>query len=73
MGWRRKKPAELSAEQQAAAELVRRAREQGLSTGPDGLLKQADEDAARTVRPELGWCGHDGVEFGRRQGIMDGE
>jgi putative transposase len=36
----RKKP-EPSAEQLAAEELVRRAREQGLSlTGPDGLLKQ---------------------------------
>lgn len=35
-----KKP-EASAEQQAAEELVRQAREQGLSlTGPDGLLKQ---------------------------------
>ena len=35
------KPAELSAEQQAAAELVRQAKERGLSlTGPDGLLKQ---------------------------------
>jgi putative transposase len=37
----KKKPAELSAEQQVAAELVRQARERGLSlTGPDGLLKQ---------------------------------
>ncbi len=38
----KKKPAvELSAEQRAAVEMVRRAREQGLSlTGPDGLLKQ---------------------------------
>ena len=37
----KKKPAELSAEQQAAAELVRQAKERGLSlTGPDGLLKQ---------------------------------
>ena len=36
-----KKKAEPSAEQQAAAELVRLAKEQGLSlTGPDGLLKQ---------------------------------
>jgi len=36
-----KKKPEASAEQQAAVELVRRAREQGLSlTGPDGLLKQ---------------------------------
>ncbi len=37
----KKKPAEQSAEQQAATELVRLAKEQGLSlTGPDGLLKQ---------------------------------
>src|SRR5258708_286781 len=37
----KKKPAELSAEQQVAAELVLQARERGLSlTGPDGLLKQ---------------------------------
>ena len=34
------KRAELSAEQRAAAELVRRAEERGLSLpGPDGLLK----------------------------------
>jgi putative transposase len=37
---REKKP-EPSAEEQAAVELVRLAKEQGLSlTGPDGLLKQ---------------------------------
>jgi hypothetical protein len=37
----RKQSAAVSAEQQAAAELVRLAKEQGLSlTGPDGLLKQ---------------------------------
>jgi putative transposase len=37
----KRKDAEQSAEQQAAAELVRLAKEQGLSlTGPDGLLKQ---------------------------------
>ena len=36
-----KKKPEPSAEQAAAEELVRQAREQGLSlTGPDGLLKQ---------------------------------
>jgi putative transposase len=35
-----KKTAEQTAEQRAAADLVRLAREQGLSlTGPDGLLK----------------------------------
>jgi putative transposase len=37
----RKKKPEPSAEEQAAVELVRLAKEQGLSlTGPDGLLKQ---------------------------------
>ena len=36
----KRKAGEQSAEQQAAAELVRLAKEQGLSlTGPDGLLK----------------------------------
>jgi putative transposase len=36
-----KKPAEQSAEQQVATELVRLARARGLAlTGPDGLLKQ---------------------------------
>jgi putative transposase len=38
---KKKEPSEESAEQQAATELVRLARERGLSlTGPDGLLKQ---------------------------------
>ncbi|MBY8862020.1 IS256 family transposase, partial [Nocardia sp. CA2R105] len=37
---RKKKPVEASAETLAAQELVRMAKEQGLSlTGPDGLLK----------------------------------
>ena len=37
----KKKRTEPTAEQLAAEELVRQAREQGLSlTGPDGLLKQ---------------------------------
>jgi putative transposase len=37
----RRKKLEPSAEEQAAVELVRLAKEQGLSlTGPDGLLKQ---------------------------------
>ena len=37
----KKKPAETSAEQQAAVELVRLAKEHGPSlTGPDGLLRQ---------------------------------
>ena len=39
-GVTKKKADEQSAEQQAAVELVRLARERGLSlTGPDGLLK----------------------------------
>src|SRR6478609_7498806 len=49
----KKKPAELSAEQQAAKELVRRAREQGLSlTGPDGLLKQLTKTVLETALDE---------------------
>ena len=44
-----KKP-EPTAEQQAAEELVRQAREQGLSlTGPDGLLKQLTKVAIETA------------------------
>src|SRR3954467_5682397 len=45
----RKKRPEPSAEQQAAAELVRLAKEQGLSlTGPDGLLKQLPKTVLET-------------------------
>src|SRR5215469_9103271 len=45
-----KKKAEPTAEQQAAEELVRRAREQGLSlTGPDGLLKQLTKAVLETA------------------------
>ncbi len=41
---------EPSAEQTAAEELVRRAREQGLSlTGPDGLLKQLTKVVIETA------------------------
>jgi transposase-like protein len=44
-----KKKAEQSAEQQAAAELVRLAKERGLSlTGPDGLLKQLTKTVLET-------------------------
>lgn len=44
-----KKADEQSAEQQAAVELVRMAREQGLSlTGPDGLLKQLTKTVLET-------------------------
>ena len=49
----KKKPAELTAEQQAAAELVRLAKEQGLSlTGPDGLLKQLTKSVIETALDE---------------------
>ena len=45
-----KKKPELTAEQVAAEELVRRAREQGLSlTGPDGLLKQLTKVVIETA------------------------
>jgi putative transposase len=61
----KKKPAVESAEQRAAAELVRRAREQGLSlTGPDGLLKQLTKTVLETALDEemtehLGYEKHD--------------
>jgi len=49
----KKKQAEESAEQQAATELVRLAREQGLSlTGPDGLLKQLTKTVLETALNE---------------------
>ena len=60
-----KKPAEQSAEQQAATELVRLARERGLSlTGPDGLLKQLTKTVIETALSEemsehLGYEKHD--------------
>jgi putative transposase len=61
----KKKQAEQSAEQQAAAELVRLAHEQGLSlTGPDGLLKQLTKTVLETALNEemtehLGYEKHD--------------
>jgi putative transposase len=46
----RKKKAEPTAAEQAAEELVRRAREQGISlTGPDGLLKQLTKTVIETA------------------------
>jgi putative transposase len=49
----KKKPVEQSAEQQAAAELVRLARERGLSlTGPDGLLKHLTKTVIETALSE---------------------
>jgi len=61
----RKKKPEASAEQQAAVELVRLAKEQGLSlTGPDGLLKQLTKTVLETALGEemtehLGYEKHD--------------
>src|SRR5690242_20889878 len=49
----RKKRPPASAEEQAAAELVRQAREQGLSlVGPDGLLKQLTKTVLETALDE---------------------
>ena len=61
----RKKPVEDSAEQRAAVELVRLAKEQGLSlTGPDGLLTQLTKTVLETALNEemtehLGYEKHD--------------
>jgi putative transposase len=61
----KKKPAGQSAEDQAAAELVRQAPERGLSlTGPDGLLKQLTKTVIETALQEemtehLGYEKHD--------------
>jgi putative transposase len=61
----KKKAEEQSAEQQAAVELVRLAKEQGLSlTGPDGLLKQLTKTVIETALSEemtehLGYEKHD--------------
>ena len=69
----KKKPAEESAEQQAAAELVRLAQEQGLSlTGPDGLLKQLTKTVLETALNEemtehLGYEKHDPAGAGHGQ------
>src|SRR2546430_13865660 len=49
----KKQPAETSAEAEAARELVRLAREQGLSlTGPGGLLKQLTKTVIETALNE---------------------
>ncbi len=61
----KKKEVEQSAEQQAAVELVRPAKEQGLSlTGPDGLLKQLTKSVLEAALNEemteqLGYEKHD--------------
>ncbi|WP_109526720.1 MULTISPECIES: IS256 family transposase [Nocardia] len=50
---RKKKPSEASAEELAARELVRMAKEQGLSlTGPNGLLKQFTKTVLETALNE---------------------
>ena len=50
---KKKEPAEESAELAAARELVRQAKEQGLSlTGPDGLLKQLTKTVLETALDE---------------------
>jgi hypothetical protein len=60
-----KKQAEQTPEQQVAAELVRLAKERGLSlTGPDGLLKQLTKTVIETALQEqmtehLGYEKHD--------------
>src|SRR4051812_46617969 len=60
-----KKKQELTAEELAATELVRQARERGLSlTGPDGLLKQLTKTVIETALNEemtehLGYEKHD--------------
>src|ERR1051325_1790632 len=62
---KKKEPSEESAGQQAATELVRLAREQGLSlTGPDGLLKQLTKTVIESALTEemtehLGYEKHD--------------
>jgi putative transposase len=67
---KKKEPAEQSAEQQAATELVRLARERGLSlTGPDGLLKQLTKTVIETALSEemtehLGYEKHDSAGAG---------
>ena len=61
----KKKQVEQTPEQQAAAELVRLAKEQGLSlTGPDGLLKQLTKTVIESALEEemtehLGYEKHD--------------
>jgi transposase-like protein len=65
MAAKKKEPAQLSPEQQVAAELVRQAREKGLAlTGPDGLLKQLTKTVIEAALQEemtehLGYEKHD--------------
>lgn len=58
----KRKPGEVTAEQQAAVELVRLAKERGLSlTGPDGLLKEVTKSVIATALGEE-MTGHLGYE-----------
>jgi len=74
----RKKKPEPSAEAQAAAELVRLAKKQGLSlTGPEGLLKQLTKTVLETALAEemtehLGYEKHDPVGGGAAGNIRNG-
>ena len=67
-----KKKPEPSAEAAAAKELVRQAREQGLSlTGPDGLLKQFTKSVLETALNEelTEHLGHEKHRAGRGPGL----
>jgi putative transposase len=70
----KKQPAEVSAEAEAARELVRLARERGLAlTGPDGLLKQLTKTVIETALNEemtghLGYAKHDPAGQGAGSG-----
>ena len=68
-----KKEQEQSPEQLAAAELVRQARERGVSlTGPDGLLKQLTKTVIETaLNEEL--TEHLGYEKARPGRCWDGQ
>ncbi|RKR92986.1 transposase-like protein [Micromonospora pisi] len=74
----RKVKAELSAEAKAAADLVRLAKEQGLSlTGPDGLLKQLTKTVLETALNEemtghLGYEKHETAGDGRSGNVRNG-
>nr|WP_157121205.1 IS256 family transposase [Nocardia miyunensis] len=75
---RKKKPVEASAETLAAQELVRMAREQGLSlTGPDGLLKQFTKTVLETALNEemtdhLGFDKHEAPEDRETTNVRNG-
>ena len=68
----KKNKPEPSAEEKAAKELVRMAREQGLSlTGPDGLLKQFTKSVLETALNEemTEHLGHEKTPRFRRPGV----